>query len=52
MKQLLDRRASEGEMRDLAIKEGTLMLADSAAQLVLEGITTVTEMNKVTYSID
>ena len=52
MKQLLDRRASEVEMRELAVKEGTLMLADSAAQLVLEGITTVTEMNKVTYSID
>lgn len=52
MKQLLDRRASEVEMRELAVKEGTLMLADSAAQLVLEGITTVAEMNKVTYSID
>ena len=28
------------------------MLADSSAQLVLEGITTVQEMSKVTYSID
>ncbi|HOO61747.1 MAG TPA: GspE/PulE family protein [Bacillota bacterium] len=52
MKALLQRRASEDEMRELAIKEGTYMLADSAAQLVLEGITTVAEMNKVTYSID
>lgn len=52
MKALLDKRASEDEMRKLAISEGTQMLADSAAQLVLEGITTVREMNKVTYSID
>lgn len=52
MKALLQRRASEDEMRELAVKEGTYMLADSAAQLVLEGITTVAEMNKVTYSID
>lgn len=52
MRALLERRASEDEMRALAVSEGTLMLADSAAQLVLEGITTVQEMSKVTYSID
>ena len=52
MRALLERRASEDEMRALAVSEGTLMLADSAAQLVLEGITTVAEMSKVTYSID
>jgi type IV pilus assembly protein PilB len=52
MKVLLDRRASEEEMRQLAMSEGTQMLAQSAAELVLEGITTVKEMNKVTYSID
>ena len=52
MRALLERRASEDEMRALAVSEGTLMLADSAAALVLEGITTVAEMSKVTYSID
>lgn len=52
MRALLERRAGEDEMRALAISEGTLMLADSAAALVLEGITTVAEMSKVTYSID
>ena len=52
MRALLERRAGEDEMRELAISEGTLMLADSAAALVLEGITTVAEMSKVTYSID
>ncbi len=52
MKTLLERRASEEEMRNQAISEGTQMLAQSAAELVLEGITTVKEMNKVTYSLD
>ncbi len=52
MKVLMERRASEEEMRQLAIKEGTQMLAQAACELVLEGITTVKEMNKVTYSID
>ena len=52
MRALLERRAGEDEMRALAVSEGTLMLADSAAALVLEGITTVAEMSKVTYSID
>jgi len=52
MKALLERKASEEEMRQLASKEGTQMLAQSAEELVLEGITTVKEMNKVTYSID
>lgn len=52
MKTLLEKRASEEEMRKLAISEGTQMLAQSAASLVLEGITTVEEMNRVAYSID
>jgi len=52
MKVLLDRRASEEEMRQLAVSEGTQLLSHAAAELVLEGITTVREMNKVTYSID
>ncbi|MCQ2532171.1 MAG: GspE/PulE family protein [Saccharofermentans sp.] len=52
MKTLLEKRASEDEMRQLAVKEGTQMLADSAAALVLEGITTLPELNRVAYSID
>lgn len=52
MKTLLEKRASEEEMRQLAVKEGTQMLADSAAALCLEGITTVDELNRVAYSID
>ena len=52
MKSLLERRASEDEMRQLAISEGTQMLQDSARDLVLEGITTVDELNRVAYTID
>ncbi|MCQ2502313.1 MAG: GspE/PulE family protein [Saccharofermentans sp.] len=52
MKSLLERRASEDEMRQLAITEGTQMLQDSARDLVLEGITTVDELNRVAYTID
>ncbi|MCQ2504819.1 MAG: GspE/PulE family protein [Saccharofermentans sp.] len=52
MKTLLEKRASEEEMKQLAIKEGTLMLIDSAAALCLEGISTVEEMNRVAYSVD
>ena len=52
MKALLEKRASEDEMRALAVAEGTQMLQDSARDLVLEGITTVSELNRVAYTID
>ena len=52
MKVLIEKRASEEEMRTLAVSEGTQMLQDSARALVLEGITTVSELNRVAYTID
>lgn len=52
MKKLMEKGGTEEEMRNLAISEGTEMLATSAKELVIEGITTVREMNRVTYSID
>ncbi|MBR5181305.1 MAG: Flp pilus assembly complex ATPase component TadA [Clostridiales bacterium] len=52
MKALLERRASEEDMRQLAVTEGTQMLQESARALVLEGITTVDELNRVAYTID
>ncbi len=52
MKALLERRASEEDMRQLAVTEGTQMLQESARALVLEGITTVEELNRVAYTID
>ena len=39
-------------MRTLAVKEGTQMLMDSALALVVEGITTIAEANRVAYSVD
>jgi len=52
MKSLIEKRASEEEMRQLAVTEGTQMLQDSARELVLEGITTADELNRVAYTID
>ena len=52
MKTLLEKRAPEDEMRVLAVKEGTQMLMDSALALVVEGITTIAEANRVAYSVD
>ena len=52
MKALLEKRASEEDMRQLAVTEGTQMLQESARALVLEGITTVDELNRVAYTID
>jgi type IV pilus assembly protein PilB len=52
MKSLIEKRASEEEMRQLTVTEGTQMLQDSARDLVLEGITTADELNRVAYTID
>jgi type IV pilus assembly protein PilB len=52
MKVLLEKRAPEEDMRQLAVKEGTQMLMDSALSLVVEGITTLDEANRVAYSVD
>ncbi len=52
MKSLIEKRASEEEMRQLAVTEGTQMLQDSARDLVLEGITTADELSRVAYTID
>jgi type IV pilus assembly protein PilB len=52
MKVLLEKRAPEEDMRQLAVKEGTQMLMDSALSLVVEGITTLAEANRVAYSVD
>ena len=52
LKKLMEKGGSEEEMRNLAVSEGTQLLATSAKELVIEGITTVKDMNRVTYSID
>ena len=52
MKSPIEKRASEEEMRQLAVTEATQMMQDSARDLVLEGITTADELNRVAYTID
>jgi type IV pilus assembly protein PilB len=46
---LIDRRASSDELREYAVSQGMTTLKESAAQLVLEGITTIDELLRVTY---
>lgn len=46
---LIDKRATADELRDYAISQGMETLKQSAAQLVLEGVTTIEELLRVTY---
>lgn len=48
-RQLIDRRASVDELRDFAVSQGMTTLKQSAMRLVLDGITTVEELLRVTY---
>ncbi len=48
-RQLIDRRASVDELRDYAVSQGMTTLKQSAVGLVLEGVTTVEELLRVTY---
>lgn len=46
---LIDRRATTDELAGKAVEEGMITLRESCKQLVLQGITTVDEMIRVTY---
>ncbi len=48
-RQLIDRRATADEIRNYAIDQGMTTLKHAATRLVLEGITTVDELLRVTY---
>ncbi|MFT9494816.1 GspE/PulE family protein [Anaerosolibacter sp.] len=48
----IDNRENIETLRDVAIKNGMVSLRESCQSLVLEGITTIEEMLKVTYSIE
>jgi type IV pilus assembly protein PilB len=48
-RQLIDRRATADELRVYALNQGMMTLKHSAARLVLEGITTIDELLRVTY---
>jgi len=52
LKDLIEKRATVEQMRQLGTRLGTISLRDSAQLLVLEGVTTTTELLKVTYSLD
>ncbi|WP_425807580.1 GspE/PulE family protein [Desulfitobacterium sp. Sab5] len=51
-RQLIDKSASVDELRSFAIREGMTTLKDSAADLVLQGTTTIDELLRVTYAND
>ncbi|MDA8226972.1 MAG: ATPase, T2SS/T4P/T4SS family [Desulfitobacterium hafniense] len=46
---LIDKRATADELRDYAVSQGMSTLKQGAAQLVLQGLTTVDELIRVTY---
>ncbi len=52
MRELIDRRANIDQIRHLASKTGTISLRESCVQLVLNGVTTVEELTRMTYSLD
>jgi len=52
IRELIDRRASDDQIRTVAIRQGTSTLMDTCIKLVLDGVTTTQEMLKVTYSVD
>jgi len=52
IREMVDRRASVDQIRQVAIRQGMLSLMDSCVKLVLDGITTTAELLKVTYTVD
>lgn len=52
IRELINRGASTDQLQQMAIRQGTITLRQSCAELVLKGVTTVEEMIKVTYSVE
>lgn len=52
IRNLIEKRASIDEIRSAATNSGTISLRKSCKQLVLQGVTTIDEMIRVTYSLD
>lgn len=52
LKQMINRGAQAEEIRTYARENGTSLLKDNMKELILEGVTTVEEFIKITYSID
>jgi len=52
LKKLITRNASSDELKETAIKEGMKTLKEACVQRVLDGITTVEEFMRVTYTLE
>jgi type IV pilus assembly protein PilB len=52
IKELINRKASIDQIATMASRQGTTSLQQNCAELVLNGVTTVDELIKVTYSVD
>ena len=52
IRDLIDRRASIDQIKQMISRYGTTSLRDNCRQLVLDGITTTAELARVTYSIE
>ena len=52
IKSMVNRRVSIDEIKQRCIDKGMKTLNQTASELVLSGVTTVSEMLKVTYSIE
>ena len=52
VKELVERKGTTEQIRQMATKLGTTSLRDNCAQLVLEGKTTIDELIAVTYTLE
>lgn len=52
IRELIEKRASNDQLRHMSEKTGTLTLRESCIRLVLNGITTTQELVRMTYSMD
>lgn len=52
LRKLINNNASEDDIKSAAIKNGMTPLRDNCKQLVLEGVTTIDEFIRISYSLD
>ncbi|MBM7686184.1 GspE/PulE family protein [Defluviitalea raffinosedens] len=52
IRKLINKNAIEDEIKDAAIKNGMTTLSENCKKLVIEGITTVEEFIRISYSLD
>ncbi len=52
LREAIDRRASEGELTDMALRRGLVTLQRNAVQKMLDGVTTPAEVIRTVYSVD